>query len=1179
MKDRKTIRIFISSPSDVQQERNIARNVLSELNDIYSRYLNIKILMWEDFPLTADATYQEGINYFLNHEVIDIAVFILWSRLGTQLSSKFKKPDGSPYKSGTEYEFDLMMQLFKEKQWPRILTYVKKTKKASHAANDDELEEMLLQRKYVKKFIDEHFHDNDSNSNYAYMEFVDATSFEQKFRTHIKKVIEPIIGKVGEIKEWYGNPFVGLNSFEYDQSPIFFGRKQLVYETAAKLHDQDNPTLKKSLIILGESGSGKSSFVKAGLLPFLCKNNEQNDQYIIMSPSMFNRKIYHGMVEMIATRYPFMRGNPFIDELRCDINENTNFKHLQYAFSQNEHEDHILLIDQFEELFNAQIPEDERVKVLMLLKGIISTYCMSVFISMRSDFYNRFSLYEDLAKIKEYCEIVDIPVIGATEIAEIVEEPARKACLKWEVNSNGYGLNRKIIKEASIIKDLPLIEFALSELYNCRNENDTLTFEAYDRIGGLKGAIGTYADKFYQELGQSEREAFNDILGFVITESSYSNGVHVRKTSLKTDIQKTPLHASVLKKLINSHLFVSSKDSYGRATVTITHEILIYCWSAVADWTKKEKEFITRNSYYEQLSQYWVSYGKSSKDLITGRSSLLEAEYHDYRNHNRLSETVQEFFRESFRENARKGIIAQTFLLIALLFILVYSVSMKVMALRSAITDELSGFNSMSLPGIILLWIPFILLLGHNLVIKFKGLPKYKTVNSSIVIWTASLLLLIVGNMINQADISGKQLVFLLCSLPIGLVLASYVCDHFRFKKWEYGFVPYKFSDEFTYKFNGTAISLAIIGLGVLLSSSYISILLNNEAQIKTQYETIYMLYDGLDNISDKLSPTDIYILNSARIKYIETFHEDEITDGIVDDHDLNIAKSLYHLHRPHEAYSHLFPWQNDTHLFLGILCKGMAGRYEEAAELMEAYIPKKRIDRIGKANTSDLIWLAEKAGRFDLAEDIYEFINDSIPAMADNSVSYANYGHIELSRGNHAKAEALYRDAMLHAEESDITIERMSTSITKDFHLFSEHGIIPDAEMAEISGALGIKFLPAFTKGFETKDDMVFTDLTAQWMYRLNDIITLIIDISKDTILYNYVDRSNNILTQDLTRYKVARKGDRIFLNELSLINDTYALYEIKFRADKGFELTVLNHINEEEIGTVKTFSRAYAL
>ncbi len=224
--------------------------------------------MWEDFPLTADSTFQEGINFFLEEDVIDIALFILWSRLGTPLCSKFRKDDGSLYQSGTEYEFDMMMNLFKQKGKPRILTYVKMSDKVPSVLNIKDLADFLRQKDLVDTFIQDHFRDDETDSNYAYTQFEDHTSLEQKLRIHLITLVKNIVGDIGEIREWNGNPYVGLNPYEYEQSSIFFGRKQLVYETATQLVNFNNDSIKKSLLVLGESGSGKSSFVKAGLLPF-----------------------------------------------------------------------------------------------------------------------------------------------------------------------------------------------------------------------------------------------------------------------------------------------------------------------------------------------------------------------------------------------------------------------------------------------------------------------------------------------------------------------------------------------------------------------------------------------------------------------------------------------------------------------------------------------------------------------------------------------------------------------------------------------------------------------------------------------------------------------------------------------------------------------------------------------
>lgn len=331
----KKLRVFISSPGDVQIERNIARNVIKELNSLYAQHLKIEVLMWEDFPLSADATFQEGINYFLTNEHIDLAVFILWSRLGTPLSVKFRKEDGSPYKSGTEYEFDLMMKLHKECGHPsRILTYVKKDEAYPKDCKWDELRELLRQKEGLDTFLKEYFRDEETNSNYAYLPFGKKISFEQVFRTHLTNAIKDYIGEVGDLKEWEGNPYVGLKSFEYDQASIFFGRRHLVYETASRLISLDNNDSGiKSLIVLGESGSGKSSFVKAGLLPFLCNTKQSAYDYVIVNPSMYGGNMYNGLLEIIERNFGFLANHPFLQELHKGITSETNFNYLSSLLS------------------------------------------------------------------------------------------------------------------------------------------------------------------------------------------------------------------------------------------------------------------------------------------------------------------------------------------------------------------------------------------------------------------------------------------------------------------------------------------------------------------------------------------------------------------------------------------------------------------------------------------------------------------------------------------------------------------------------------------------------------------------------------------------------------------------------------------------------------------------------
>ncbi|MFA7173698.1 MAG: hypothetical protein WC340_09825 [Kiritimatiellia bacterium] len=105
-----TIRIFISSPGDVAVERGKARKVVEALQKRYAGRLKLETMLWEDLPLGAETSFQQGIDLVLSDQHgVDIAVFILWSRLGSPLGAAIRKPDGTEYRSGTEREFDMML--------------------------------------------------------------------------------------------------------------------------------------------------------------------------------------------------------------------------------------------------------------------------------------------------------------------------------------------------------------------------------------------------------------------------------------------------------------------------------------------------------------------------------------------------------------------------------------------------------------------------------------------------------------------------------------------------------------------------------------------------------------------------------------------------------------------------------------------------------------------------------------------------------------------------------------------------------------------------------------------------------------------------------------------------------------------------------------------------------------
>ncbi|MFM9960028.1 MAG: hypothetical protein ACKV2Q_02245, partial [Planctomycetaceae bacterium] len=266
------VRIFISSPGDVVEERNQARRVIEGLQKRYPN-ATLQPLFWEDFALPATASFQETIDLILHQRPIDIAVFILWSRLGSPLSSRVSRPDGTPYRSGTEREFDLMLTAFEQsgRQRPVMLAYVRDDVDAfEKSLSEDKAEEMIAQRKLAKSFIREQFHDADGRNLRAYQTYREPVDFVGRLRTHLQQTLTDLLG-TDAAPRWHEEPYRGLEVFDVRHADIFCGRDEETCDLLQRLRDQRR-TGCAFAVIVGASGSGKSSLARAGVAATLLQH-------------------------------------------------------------------------------------------------------------------------------------------------------------------------------------------------------------------------------------------------------------------------------------------------------------------------------------------------------------------------------------------------------------------------------------------------------------------------------------------------------------------------------------------------------------------------------------------------------------------------------------------------------------------------------------------------------------------------------------------------------------------------------------------------------------------------------------------------------------------------------------------------------------------------------------------
>lgn len=621
----RTVRIFISSPGDVSEERERARQVIESLRRRYAGKLELKPVLWEDLPLQATASFQEGIDLILSNEQgIDIAVFILWSRLGSPLGVQIRKPDGDEYRSGTEREFELMLRACEQNggKKPTFLVYTRQDEvsfeEQLRGKSTEAKQDLLGQKKLVEKFIAEEFLDDGSGHNVrAYHSFDRPVTFSQRLRTHLQGVLDEITGAQAFEAVWdvekKGAPFMGLDPFGIKEADVFCGRESETLETRRALGEQARKGC-SFLLLCGASGSGKSSLARAGLIPAITENEIDETvaawRSVVVTPSELGTDPIDGLVKIFASpqvlpelRTGSMTPNDLAVALKRDaqLTIELKFKDAIATASRTQRGGVrlILLIDQLEEVFSSPtFTREIRTQFLMTLEALARSGFIWVVATVRSDFLSEIQEEVSLVRLIEGHGLFPVLAPDTDALRRIIEEPARLAGLRFEERSGQY-LGDRILADAAAHADLlPLLEYVLRELFDQRTDDGTLSWKVYDTLGGVEGALALRAEEVFKSLSGDEQAALDQVLKSLVTVGEIQGGVHdgaerfVRqRASLSGFAPDTPARRLV-NIMVEARLFTASADEAGNATVAVTHEALLRVWPRAIAWTEKNNDFI-----------------------------------------------------------------------------------------------------------------------------------------------------------------------------------------------------------------------------------------------------------------------------------------------------------------------------------------------------------------------------------------------------------------------------------------------------------------------------------------------------------------------------------------------------------------------------------------------------------
>ena len=721
----KTLRVFISSAADVQKERHLAERVMRSIAAEFNLPVSTSCSIFQRLAEENGASKNDGPKiepdnqgplilcpYFLDYEKpgmgvgsgtipntgrFDLVISILWSRLGNLLSPTLRMRDGSTPASGSDYEIGWALdQAGRSRVVPRLRVFRNCSNPTPPLEPKEEREAFGRRWDSVKEFFEHWKTKLDGNGIGTLNNYSNLQEFEELFRGQFRDFIERQIGQeIGQkllskkVRQWKSSPFRGLNVFDFDHAPIFHGRTRAIGGVLEALEGQVRAQ-RPFVLVVGASGSGKSSLVRAGVLPLLTQPETIEGiglwRWSVTRPGVGGGgDCFDALAAALLEPFALQTlANPesldAVRDLGSELREHSDSVALrvrdaldyaarewriQSCHSLQERERQLrssgrsddadvlrqqresleppkarlaLVVDQLEELFTSGFSSDVRQKYISALAGLVRSGRVFVLATLRSDFYASYQEFPDLIELSQPGGKFDLRPPTPFEIANLIRLPAEAAGLQFEQDQEtGQRLDDALRDTASATPEsLPLLEHVLSLLYDRQSTRDDglLRWSDYRELGGLKGALAKHAEAIFGNLGPDAQRAFPLVMGRLVTLGQGEEEVPNRRTVPYRDLIATGETGQDLKAgakgfvdlFIESRLLVADTVPQGEVAVSVVHEALLREWQRLREWLKENREFLRMRDRLDSSLKLWLSRGKQADDLLEAGLHLAEGE-------------------------------------------------------------------------------------------------------------------------------------------------------------------------------------------------------------------------------------------------------------------------------------------------------------------------------------------------------------------------------------------------------------------------------------------------------------------------------------------------------------------------------------------------------------------------
>ena len=399
------------------------------------------------------------------------------------------------------------------------------------------------------------------------------------------------------------NPYVGLRPFDEADSRVFFGRDDFVSELLGRLTSDSGLRL---TLIVGGSGSGKSSVVRAGLVPRLRSGTAGSWVVATMTPG--NRP-FESLRHALGSVAP---GGPA--HLDTDLTDPWLLTGLLAQLVPASVR-LLLVVDQFEELFTLA-PPGECEHFLDLLARMSSHEGRTVHIlgTTRADFFDRPLDHPAFGTLASRAAL-PLPAMTAAQLEQAVAGPARVAGRSLETGM----LSELVTSVTHRPAALPSLQFTLHEI--AERCPDTLTWAALDHVGGVDGAIAARAEELYRQMDPPGRETIRRLMLHLVVVPV--GGEPTRRPVPRAELVKaadSPATAdAVLETWIGARLLAGDRLPDTREpTVEIAHEAVLTRWPRLAAWLDAARERMLARARLEEDAASWEALGRDDAALLRG---------------------------------------------------------------------------------------------------------------------------------------------------------------------------------------------------------------------------------------------------------------------------------------------------------------------------------------------------------------------------------------------------------------------------------------------------------------------------------------------------------------------------------------------------------------------------------